>query len=59
MDIYTIFIHNLNCLENIVFDSIIRYTYGKTDNNFVFTISNATNIYLLKIKYLKNLADDG
>lgn len=44
--VYKIFISNINCLENINIYSIIRYTYGKIDNNFEFTISNATNIYL-------------
>ena len=57
--VYTIFLNNIDCLENINMYSIITYTYGRIDNNFEFTISNGTNIYLLKTKCLKNLVDDG
>ena len=57
--LYTIFINDINLLNNINTTQIFNNTIGKIDQYFNITTSNHSSLYLFKSKILKDFNDNG
>ena len=57
--LYTIFVDNINLIKYLSLDEIYNSTNGQISNYYNISLSNDSNIYLLRSKFLKDFTDKG
>ena len=56
---YTIFVNNINLLENISFNDIYQYSKNSINKYDCIHITNDSDLYIVKTKLIKDLIDNG